>query len=95
MSTPRVSSRRSRRTRGPNHLTVAQDLLTFSLGMALIIRQGWFVEPAQINIWAMVFGGTLINVPVAGQLLAARMGSPPSGPAGQDSSPSPTSSSDT
>jgi hypothetical protein len=49
---------------------VAQDLITFGIGIGLIVRQGWFVDPSQINPWVLVFAGTLINVPAATQLLS-------------------------
>lgn len=65
-----MSTRRASRTRRPVTRVVVKDLLTFGVGLALIIKQGWFVDPSQINLWVLIFAGTLINVPAASQLLS-------------------------
>jgi len=72
---------------------VLKDLATFSVGLGLIIHEGWFVPPGQANIATLLFAGVLINVPGASQLLAARTGSPVSpDPPEQSSLPPPPSS---
>lgn len=63
---------RSTRKRLPGFLTVVKDLLSFGAGLGLIIRQGWFVSQHDFNIWLLLFGGTLMQVPGISQILLLR-----------------------
>lgn len=74
---------------------MVKDLLTFSVGLGLIIRQGWFVPPSQFNLSLTLFAGALINVPGVSQLWALRTGGQRSEPPESESSPSLPSSPDT
>jgi hypothetical protein len=39
----------TRRTRRPDSVTLVKDLISFSLGLALIVHQALFVRPADFN----------------------------------------------
>lgn len=52
-------------------LTITKDLLCFGVGLGLIIRQGWYVPRADFNLWALIFGGILAQVPGISQFIAA------------------------
>lgn len=64
----------STRRRRPDTLVVVKDLLTFGVGLGLIIREGWFVQPQDFNLMLLLFGGALVQVPGAAALLALRTG---------------------
>lgn len=86
-----MSARTRRRITG----TVVKDFILFTVGTALIIRQGFYVPIVEFNLWAMIFGGALANVPTAQYLWAMRNGSI-SGPTSSPElppSPSPSPSS--
>lgn len=53
-------------------MTLVKDLLTFGVGLALIIREGWYVQPQDFNLALLLFGGALVQVPGAAALLALR-----------------------
>jgi protein-S-isoprenylcysteine O-methyltransferase Ste14 len=57
-----MSTRRTRRTR-PDAVTVAKDLVRFSLGTLLIGWQGFAVPRQEFNWAIMVAGGILAGVP--------------------------------
>lgn len=85
-----------RRRHGRITLTVVKDVILFGIGAGMIYRQGFVVPFPEFNLWAMIFGGVLANVPTAQYLWAMRsgsIGSPTSPPAPEPlPSPSPPSS---
>jgi predicted phage tail protein len=62
----------TRRTRRPDTVTLVKDLISFSLGLALIVHQALFVRPADFNPYLLAVGAALVGVPGVGQLLAPR-----------------------
>ena len=70
-----MSTRAQRRIAGRVTLTVVKDLILFGIGSGLIVKQGFYTTLADFNIWAMIFGGVLANVPAAQYLWALRSGS--------------------
>lgn len=79
-----MTTRRARRSPWPDRIAVAKDLILFTIGAALIIRQGFVVPAQEFNLSAMIFGGVVGGVPGAIELWRLRSGSPPS----TDGSPS-------
>lgn len=75
--------------------TVAKDIMTFAVGLGLIIRQGWFVGPSDFNLAVLLFGGVMVNVPgvsAAWALRTALQQSPRQEGEASHSSPSSSSS---
>lgn len=44
-------------------LTVMKDLILFGTGVGLIIQQGWFVPKGDFNLFLLIFGGVMANIP--------------------------------
>lgn len=67
-----------------------KDVTLYLGGWALIWHQALIVPPRDFNLTLTLVGATLIGVPGASQLLAARIGGSPSPdpPEGSESSPS-------
>jgi hypothetical protein len=82
----------TRRTRRRDTWTVVKDVAVTVIGLALIIREGWFVPPSDFNLALLLFGGLLAQIPGAQQLWALRTGSPQSWQESEDSPPSRSSS---
>lgn len=62
----------TRRTRRPDTVTLVKDLISFVLGLGLIVHQALFVPPADFNPYLLAVGAALVGVPGVGQLLAPR-----------------------
>jgi hypothetical protein len=77
------------RRRGPHTFTVVKDVISYSLGVGLILHQALIVPPPDFNPWLLALGGTLVGVPGFGQLIAMRTGGSPSPPPEEDSPPPP------
>lgn len=82
----------ARRARRPDTVTLVKDLLTFTLGLGLIVHQALFVPPADFNPYLLAVGAALVGVPGVGQLLAPRTGGRRTSEDSEDSE-SPSSSS--
>lgn len=72
-----MTTRRTRRSPWPDRIAVAKDLILFTVGVALILYQGFAVQPRDFNPWAMTFGGVIAGVPGAIELWRLRSVSPP------------------
>lgn len=73
-----MTTRRTRRSPWPDRIAVAKDLILFGVGIALILRQGFFVPAADFNLSMMIFGGVIGGAPGAMYLWQRRSETPPS-----------------
>jgi hypothetical protein len=88
-----MTTRRTSRPRRPAVFTLVKDIGAWLIGAGLIVHQAVIVQPADFNITLTLLGAALIGVPGVSQLLASRIGSPPSSDQPQVSSASSSSSS--
>lgn len=56
-------SARRRRTAWPDLITVAKDLMLFTIGAGMMAYQGFVVPRLEFNWAVMVFGGVIAGVP--------------------------------
>jgi hypothetical protein len=83
-------SARTRRTAFPDLITVAKDLILFSIGTSMMVYQGFVVRAQEFNLSILIFGGVIAGVPGVLKLwgLRADMTAPSSRPASEQSGPS-------
>ena len=60
----------SRRKRRRDLLAVLMDLISFGVGISLIIRQGWYVSREEFNWVVLLFGGMMVQVPGMAQFVS-------------------------
>lgn len=58
-----MTTRRARRSPWPDRIAVAKDLILFAVGIALILRQGFFVPASEFNLSMMTVGGVISGAP--------------------------------
>lgn len=60
----------SARSRGPGRWTLVRDIMSFTLGWALIFQQALFIDPGKVNSAFLWLAAALLGVPGASEVVA-------------------------